>query len=252
MRNERQPISILMYHQVGRFATMRAHRATYCRSDRFQTQMRWLAWSRTPVISLERALRVLSGEERLDAAAVVLTFDDAYESFYDIALPVLKRYDFPATVYVPTAFIGGRAEWLAADGLHPAPILAADRLRELANDNNVAIGAHGVNHRPLTEIPRAEVWQEIAGGKAALEAVLGQDVRHLCYPYGSVNTEIMKLAAAAGFSSGTTCQRGAVPDDADAFGLPRKAISYGDDLLGFIWKTHFKHKLKGAPLRRGA
>jgi peptidoglycan/xylan/chitin deacetylase (PgdA/CDA1 family) len=241
-----------MYHQVGRFAPMRTHRATYCRSDRFQTQMRWLAWSRTPVISLERALRALTGEEPLDAASVVLTFDDAYQSFYDIVLPVLKRFGFPATVYVPTAFIGGRAEWLAVDGLHPAPILSADRLRELANGNDVAIGAHGVNHRPLAKIPRAEVWQEIAGGKAALEAVLGQEVRHLCYPYGSVNTEIMNLAAAAGFSSGTTCQRGAVPDDADALGLPRKAISYGDDLLGFIWKIHFKHKLKGAPVRREA
>ncbi len=38
--------------------------------------------------------------------AVAVTFDDGYKDFYDIALPLLKKYDFPATVFISTQNIG--------------------------------------------------------------------------------------------------------------------------------------------------
>ena len=38
--------------------------------------------------------------------AVAITFDDAFRSVIELALPILSRAGFPATVFAPTAFIG--------------------------------------------------------------------------------------------------------------------------------------------------
>jgi len=52
------------------------------------------------------------------------------------------------------------------------------------------------------------------------------------------------MVESTGFSSGLTCIRGAATDGENPFTLPRKAISYGDSLIGFWWKLHMKHKKK--------
>src|SRR5574337_860160 len=59
-------INILMYHQVGPFleltGAMTAHRSTYCRVDRFATQMAWLARMGYTVLSMDQVRACLAGE----------------------------------------------------------------------------------------------------------------------------------------------------------------------------------------------
>ena len=44
-------------------------------------------------------------------AGVVLTFDDGYGDNLHEALPLLERYDWPATVFVTTGYVGGAREF---------------------------------------------------------------------------------------------------------------------------------------------
>ncbi len=71
------------------------------------------------VISLERALKCIRYREPLPSRSVVLTFDDGYRSIYDLAFPLLKEYELPATLFLPTDFIENRA-WLWWDRLEYA------------------------------------------------------------------------------------------------------------------------------------
>lgn len=59
-------------------------------------------------VSLEQIRVAFAGGGTLPADACHLTFDDAYQDVFDHALPVLKRADIPATVFLPTQFVGGR------------------------------------------------------------------------------------------------------------------------------------------------
>jgi len=242
-------ISILMYHQVGRFPPMREHRGSYCDIDRFRAQMRYLRMSGMRMLAMNDVVRALHGEVPMPPRAVALTFDDAYENFYENALPILRRYNFPAIVYVPTKFVGGPASWLTGD--RPIPSLMSwSRLRELT-ECGVDIGAHSVSHARLAGLAADALRTEVVDSKAIIEDKLGRPVDHFCYPYGTHDRAALDAVAAAGYASAVTCQRGAATPAFDAMALPRKGISFQNTIFGFAWKLYMKDKPKGVPMHRG-
>lgn len=241
-------ISILMYHQVGDFAPMRAHRSTYCHYKRFQHQMALLQRLRYRVLSLDQALACLNGERPIPPRAVVLTFDDGYENFYEYAWPVLQEYGFPAMVYLLSGLLGQPSSWFEADGRATPPLMSRERVLQL-RDLGVDFGSHGVSHVKLAEVDAGKVEVEVRESKQALEALLGEEVRHFCYPYGSHDMTALQAVERAGYATAVTCQRAAATPSFDPLLLPRKAISFGDNLAGFFWKLAMKDAPKCDPLR---
>lgn len=242
-------IQILMYHQVGNFPAMTTHRATYCDHHRFATQMAYLKLGGYHVLRLDEALQCLRGDLPIPPRAVVLTFDDAYENFYEYAFPVLQKHGFPALVYAISGMLGQPAAWLATDG-HQTPLLmSAARLRQLRSAG-IDIGSHSVSHVRLAEQSAERVCEELTHSKAELEDVLGERIDHFCYPYGSHDIHTVEAAAQAGYLSATTCERAPATSADDPLTLPRKAIAWGDSLIGVWWKMHVKNIPKRPPIRR--
>ncbi|MEZ0327973.1 MAG: polysaccharide deacetylase family protein [Dissulfuribacterales bacterium] len=236
-------INILMYHQVGRFEPMHLHRASFCDAERFAAQMAMLKYLRFNVLDIDTALACLRGKRNIPPRAVVLTFDDAYVNFLEYALPVLLQYGFPAVVYAIAGKLGGVADWYSSDGMKTPPLMNEAQLRELLQ-YNITIGAHGLVHTSLTGLSQDRLQQEILHSRTILEQKIGASVRHFCYPYGSHDIPAMRAVRDAGFMSAVTCERGLADMKSDPLALPRKAISFGDDLVGFAWKLFLKNKPK--------
>ncbi|MGB5833871.1 MAG: polysaccharide deacetylase family protein [Thiohalocapsa sp.] len=235
-----------MYHQVGRFAPMRTHRANYCDAARFARQMAFLARGGFRVLDLDQALDCLRGARPIPRRAVVLTFDDAYLSFLEHALPVLQRFAFPAVVYAIGGWLGGRMVWTDRESGRVEPaLMSAAQLREIRTAG-VTVGSHGLTHAKLAELDLERQRSELSDSRKALQDILGADVVHLCYPFGSFDQSAVKAAAEAGYVSATTCLRGAATAADHPLVLPRKAISFGDNLVGYGWKLLAKHAPKPA------
>lgn len=77
--------------------------------ETFRWQMQLLA-DCFNVLPLHEALDLLA-TERLPARAVCITFDDGYRSTYDFALPILKEFNLPATVFVTTGYVDSGNMW---------------------------------------------------------------------------------------------------------------------------------------------
>ena len=233
-----------MYHQVGEFAPMKIHRANYCDHRKFASQMSFLKRFGYRVLDLDEALACLRAERTTPRRAVVLTFDDAYKNFVDYALPVLQSHSFPATLYAISGWLGRRAEWFAKDPGRPIPdLMGASQIREVRSAG-ITIGSHTVNHPRLAQTPPSRQLQELKESKAALEDLLGEEIRHFCYPGGSFNLSAVRAAKESGYISATTCLRGPAEPMDHPLVLPRKAISYGDNLIGFWWKLSVKNAPK--------
>jgi peptidoglycan/xylan/chitin deacetylase (PgdA/CDA1 family) len=75
----------------------------------FRWQMKVLA-DCFNVLPLDEALDALA-RGTMPPRAVCITFDDGYRSTHDLALPVLREFGFPATVFVTTGHIGSSNMW---------------------------------------------------------------------------------------------------------------------------------------------
>lgn len=107
-RDDRSP-AICMYHAVSTAATREWGPWQYALTpSEFEQQLRWLSHHRT-LVSLDALVAYIRGGASLPKDAVVLTFDDGYRDLVDEALPVLREYDAPVTLYVSTALMDERA-----------------------------------------------------------------------------------------------------------------------------------------------
>ncbi len=87
--------------------------------DVFRQHMRFLQ-SKYNVISLPQLLAAVEDSRILPDRSVLITFDDAYCDFKEKAWPIMKEYDLPATVFVPTAFPGDESRMFWWDRLFSA------------------------------------------------------------------------------------------------------------------------------------
>ena len=104
--------------------------------------------------TLSRRARVVpadwAGETDPARPTVAITFDDAFVSVADNALPELARHGLPCTVFAPSGVLGRRPDWAMEPGVAGDEIvLDADRLRNVCGPL-VTIGSHSVSHPALT------------------------------------------------------------------------------------------------------
>jgi hypothetical protein len=146
------------------------------------------------------------GEKSIPEKSCLISIDDGYRSGYDVAWPILKKFEYPFTMFIYTAFVKGGA--LAGGGS-----LSWAELAEM-RDAGVDIQSHTVNHQSLRlkkgkfqkQFATYEEWlqHEIAGSKQQLESRLGISVGVLAYPYGIHSEQVRALALAAGYEAAFT------------------------------------------------
>jgi peptidoglycan/xylan/chitin deacetylase (PgdA/CDA1 family) len=98
-------LRILAYHRVAELRDTLAVdvRTVSATPERFARQMKHLARFYR-VVSMPEVLEAVEKGRVLPKRAVVITFDDAYADFAEIAWPILKQFRLPATMFVPTAY----------------------------------------------------------------------------------------------------------------------------------------------------
>jgi peptidoglycan/xylan/chitin deacetylase (PgdA/CDA1 family) len=221
-------IVVLMYHAITAHDEADPEQRTVSR-DRFADQMRWLKELDYPVVPLRSAAAQLRAGA-VERTAVVLTFDDGYRSFYDHALPVLLEHGYPATMFlVPGAMSGRRPLDAMPEVL--GPLIDWGQARELVR-LGIGVGAHGMTHRKLAQLPGEEARGEVVDSRRALEDALGIRVEEFCYPYGSFDAfspAVEAMIRDLGFGAICANIAGHNFSASDAFQLKRLRISWLDD-----------------------
>jgi peptidoglycan/xylan/chitin deacetylase (PgdA/CDA1 family) len=190
----------------------------------FLEQMEWLK-AHARVVPLADLAKMLAVGKSFSPRTVVLTFDDGFRNFYSAAAPVLARFGFPATVFLPTSFLGrtnawpGQPTWVV-----PQPLLDWAQVRELA-EQGIAFGSHSVTHPDLTSLANTELKQELEKSKQEIESQTARPADFFCFPYGRWNLDVKD---AAGYFYEGACSTGAgvVVLDADPYALPRVDAHY--------------------------
>jgi hypothetical protein len=118
---------------------------------------------------------------------VTTSWDDG--SVLDLRLArLLDKYRLHGTFYVPVNY------------RHDA--LVERDLKDIAARHE--IGAHGLNHKDLTQLPREQMSGEISRSKLSLESLLMREITIFCYPFGYFNETVKRCARDCGFVGART------------------------------------------------
>jgi len=164
---------------------------------------------------------------------VGLTFDDAYGDFLYTAVPVLKKFNFSATVFAVAGMLGESNTWKHTYNHESRKrLLMAEELREVLKQG-MEVGAHSMTHAKLLDLSEEQVHQEVSKSGRLLAEVLGSVVEGFCYPYGSSDDATVRAVRDAGYTYACGVH---ISTDDDVHNLPRLPISDRDGLLRFAAK----------------
>src|SRR3954462_15202576 len=172
----------------------------------FEQQMQELKNKNISVIPMQDFLAWRRGEKAIPAKSAIITFDDGWKSQYEVAWPIMKKFNYPVTLFIytegirPGHFSGGES-------------MSWDMLAEM-RDAGVDIQGHSATHsdlrRPYDKIAKKklspeeyEQWlnNELVGSKQMIEQKLGVKVNCFAVPYGFHNDHIRDICMKAGYEA---------------------------------------------------
>jgi peptidoglycan/xylan/chitin deacetylase (PgdA/CDA1 family) len=170
------------------------------------------------VISMQDFLAWRRNEKTIPPKSALITLDDGYVSAFEVARPILKKFNYPWTYFIYTKFIssGGKS-------------ITWEQLAEL-RDEGVEIGCHSVSHISLREqrgksadAYNAWLHDEVIGSKQLIERKLGVRCAVFAYPEGRYNAPVLEMVKSAGFDAAFTVYGQRVTHSAPADKIGRYA-----------------------------
>jgi peptidoglycan/xylan/chitin deacetylase (PgdA/CDA1 family)/glycosyltransferase involved in cell wall biosynthesis len=233
----KREMPVIMYHRFIKDDSGKGVHGTYLHIDMFDKHMALLKKMGFETLTFEdlqdgRLIRRLEANQRY----IMLTVDDGYVDNLELMLPVLKKYDFKAVVYVVTGESFNR--WDVENPDNPeksVPLMNAEQVKQLAESGHIEIGGHTLTHPKLDTLTDDEQRVEIIENKKALEATLGKSLTSFAYPFGEHNQASKQIAKEAGYQYAVATNSGPLAFHQDPHQIRRIAIFPKTDVFG-LWR----------------
>ena len=157
-------------------------------------------------------------QTNIDKNYLLLTIDDAFESFYINAWPVLKEKKIPFILFVSTREVGkhGYMNW--------------KQINEISSNNLVTIGNHSHSHEYLIDWSNEEIISDLNNAIRIFKKELGYSPKIFSYPFGEYSTDLKKIVFELNFKFLFGQHSGVIDPTKDFLELPRFPINekYGE------------------------
>jgi peptidoglycan/xylan/chitin deacetylase (PgdA/CDA1 family) len=219
----RTKLTIVAFHRVNNELS---EDALTCTSRKFEAFCDFFR-NHFRVISLSE--QVASCHAGKDVGGTLsITFDDGYLDNFEVAAPILRKLQLPATFFVTTGFIGTvtPAPWDNRLAQQPG-WMTWEHLRSLVAQG-FEIGSHTDTHINLGVTEADAVRAELALSRKKLQEQLGRPSKLFAYPFGGrehISEVSRKLVQEAGFDCCVSCCGGTNPAVANPYNLNRVGIA---------------------------
>lgn len=231
-------LCILMYHNISNNPIDQLAVS----ENRFIEQMDWLKQHEYIILTLSQAINDIQNG-KIRRKSIVLSFDDGYSDFLEIAVPILRKNSFAATLFV-LAGEGGKVSYWKSSGIQE-PLLSWDEIRRISEMGH-EIGSHGLNHVDLTSLSHKDLNDEIFKSKKIIENKVNRPINAFCYPFGKHDMYVENMVCNAGYACavrvGSSLANG---PETNPYRLQRIKMEQRDSLSEFIKKVTKHKKLLG-------
>lgn len=219
-------VPILMYHYVeyvqDKKDTLR--QSLNINPDIFEQQMITLKNDGYTFMQSWELGEVLDGKRKLPAKPIIITIDDGHWDVDTVILPILKKYNIKATVYIIPGLLGG------------SDFLTEQQVKNLLDSGLIEIGDHTVNHISLKGKDLQTVHYEIFQSKQMLEQTYHIKIKSFAYPSGFFDLQAIDEVKKAKFTTAVSTMPGLEVNQSNKFILFRLRPGHrmGQSLLNFI------------------
>lgn len=217
---------VLMYHSVSK-----NNWRWSVDPKEFERQIRYLVRHRN-VVSLHDVIAYAEGGGKLPQGAVALTFDDGYKDTYTEVLPILKKYQVPATLFLTS-------DLSPMETLAYLPRPSWDEVRALVASGLVDVQVHGQGHVSVYALdPVSEEFREqFLGCARDIKEEVGTQPILVAYPYGDKTRAHAEVLRTIGFAGAFGTREGVVQEGTHPFALPRMSVERCMSRLLFMMRT---------------
>ncbi|MEH6550810.1 MAG: polysaccharide deacetylase family protein [Pseudomonadales bacterium] len=235
--NGYRTIPILCYHQFTAEDTTTQRLEVSAKE--FDKQMQYLKSNDFTVLKFSDLEDIYDGRRPIPDKAVVITIDDGYKSVYDVAFPILQKYNIHSTLFAYTDFMGGSSA------------LSWQQLKSIRESGIMDIQSHSKTHASLSKLPsdtnnkeyNSRLHQEIEISARAFEKRLGFEPIYFAFPYGNSSDKATDMLKKNNYKLAATVTRGDNGTFVDPFLLHRTMIYDNHDMNQFKkFVTNFKAK----------
>lgn len=203
-------LPVLMYHRVQTEDSAKADKQTSISvfTDYFDKQMGYLKDKGYDAISMQSLVDFFDNGTAIPAKSVLITFDDGYEDFFTDAYPILLKYNFPATVFVPTGLVNN-PNYLTWD--------------QMGSTSNILYANHTWSHKNVM-VSTSDMQYEISTADTQLSDHKLNTPKIFAYPYGLDTGASEKYLSSLGYKAAFTTASGSTLCVKQRFALPRIRI----------------------------
>ncbi len=184
----------------------------------FEAQLQFLSEMRYKSISIDQwGYSVMNGKP-LKGRAIVIAFKDASQDLVDYAWPLLKQYNFSATLLLHANEVGKDKAYDSATG-DEISLIKWSQIRKLQSEG-ITFASCSNSRRSLTSLSLFEAWQEIQSSRQILQQELAIPITTFIYPHGDSNFILQYLVGLAGYDFAVTGRSGLCSQEDSVLSLP--------------------------------
>ena len=201
-----------MYHRFNE----NKYPSTNIKIDVFQEHLKEINKSQIEFISFDKFKDVMRND--INKNYLLLTIDDAFESFYLNAWPILKKEKIPFILFVSTREVGkyGYMTW--------------EQIKEISSSDIVTIGNHSHSHEYLIDWENEKIKNDLETSIKIFKNQLGYSPKIFSYPFGEYSTQLKNIVLNLNFEFAFGQHSGVIDSTKDFLELPRFPINekYGE------------------------
>jgi len=180
----------------------------------FESHLQYLVENGYQLLTFSEAISYLQSSAPQKKTAVI-TIDDGYNSFYRNGLPLLKKFNVPATLFINTETIGG-------------DYMTWDELNDVVK-SDIEIGNHTHSHKYFLDLPESSRYNifkdEIELSQSIIKKKLKTEPKVFTFPYGEFDVKMKNIVKQSGFIAAATQNSGVLSEGSDLFQCPRFPMS---------------------------
>ena len=243
---KKRDIPVIMYHRFIKSTEEKGIHGTYLHVDMLEKHFKLIKKMGFEAITFECLSKMkLIDRLKSNKRYIIITVDDGYIDNLTLMLPLLKKYQLKAVVYVVTGEEYNRWD---VDGPNNSEkrveLMGKSDIKELSESGLVEIGGHTLSHPRLPKINLAKQQHEVVTNKHQLEEIIGNKLTSFAYPYGDLDENVKQVVKDAGYKYAVATNSGPLAFHKDLMQIRRIAIFPKTNVFG-LWR-----KIKGNYLFR--